>query len=94
MFYIIYIHLTFRYCFNDDRVYTISEQDVPGANAYLLFYAREDVLGKDLKQLFPEEGRQAFPVDINQVKRCSWAADLHRASTKTGLGTGERRISF
>ncbi|CAK9036993.1 unnamed protein product, partial [Durusdinium trenchii] len=79
------------YCFNDDRVYTISEEDVPGHNAYLLFYARADVVSgeMDLEDLFPNEGRQAGCADIEQIKKSPWAVDMHRlTSSKTGLSAG------
>lgn len=82
------------YCFNDDRVYTISEQDVCNANAYLLFYARDDISSgdMDLHRLFPDEGRQA-PVNIEQIKRSSWAVDMHRlTSAKTSASMGGDRF--
>lgn len=86
------LHDTQWYCFNDDRVYTISEQDVCNANAYLLFYARDDLFSEkiDLRHLFPEEGRQT-PANIEQIKRSAWA-DMHRlTSSKTSMSVaGER----
>ncbi|CAJ1386624.1 unnamed protein product [Effrenium voratum] len=80
------------YCFNDDRVYTISDQDVCSANAYLLFYARSDVAEgqKDFSQLFPPEGRQVKAANLEQIKQSTWVSDLHRASSKGTAASGDR----
>jgi len=61
-------------CCNDDRVCPISEQDVVSANAYLLFYARSDVVAEEvgLHDVFPAHGAGAVAVDTETVKRKPW----------------------
>lgn len=82
------------FCFNDDRVYTISEQDVCTANAYLLFYARADVANREtgFQEIFPDEGRKADPVDREAVRKSAWASEQDRQTSKNSslAGSGER----
>eukprot|EP00931_Biecheleriopsis_adriatica_P061604 TRINITY_DN37048_c0_g1_i1.p1 TRINITY_DN37048_c0_g1~~TRINITY_DN37048_c0_g1_i1.p1 ORF type:complete len:1368 (+),score=256.41 TRINITY_DN37048_c0_g1_i1:41-4144(+) len=64
------------FCFNDDRVYSISEEDVCSPNAYLLFYARNDLATKQVsfEHLFPQTSRKDEAVDIEAVKKKVWAS--------------------
>mmetsp|Transcript_93605 Transcript_93605/g.235856 ORF Transcript_93605/g.235856 Transcript_93605/m.235856 type:complete len:626 (-) Transcript_93605:115-1992(-) len=56
---------------NDSRVLPISQEDVVSANAYLLFYARRDVMRREveLSDLFPAHPPGARMADPEVVKR-------------------------
>ena len=53
------------HCFNDRIVSDVDEVTVQSANAYLLFYVRRDLAGKDVREMYPRTG--AEPVDITKL---------------------------
>jgi len=62
------------FCCNDDRVYSISEEDVVTPHAYLLFYARSDVEAQELQlhDVFPTHSAKGMAVDPEAVKKKVW----------------------
>jgi len=62
------------FCCNDDHIYSISEEDIVTPHAYLLFYARSDVVAQELQlhDVFPTHNAKAMAVDPEAVKKKPW----------------------
>lgn len=77
------------FCCNDSGVYSISEEDLITPNAYLLFYARTDLMDGevDLHHVFPVATGQGPAIDPQDVKRATWASRQSGAQDKERSST-------
>jgi len=83
------------YACSDDRVEVINEEEVVSAQAYLLFFARQDVAKRqvDLWSLFPQAPADALAADPEVVKRKRHSFNSQHPPSLAAMGVTKSRCS-